>query len=73
MSASDPNAARRVLTEDPPGARPYLPGPASGQPQRPRSPGESEPADMGAFETGTEAEPRHESPAGDGGNGHRGG
>jgi len=68
-----PSPARTVLTEDPPGARPYLPDPESGRPQGPRSPGQSEPGDMGAFEDGAEAEPRHENPAGDGGTGYRGG
>ncbi|WP_342112232.1 hypothetical protein [Methylobacterium sp. SI9] len=69
----DPGAARTVLTEDPPGARPYLPEPVSRRPQDPRSPGQSEPGDMGAFEGGTGAEPRHEGPARHGGTGYRGG
>ncbi|MCJ2087213.1 hypothetical protein MKK88_14640 [Methylobacterium sp. E-005] len=71
--APDPDAARTVLTEDPPGARPYLPGSVSKHPQDPRSPGQSEPGDMGAFEGGTEAEPQREGPAGNGGTGYRGG
>lgn len=83
MSASDsdqsdphpsaPDSARTVLSEDPAGARPYLPEPMSGRPQGPRSPGQSEPGAMGAFERYTDAKPRHEGPEGDGGTGYRGG
>jgi hypothetical protein len=72
MSESDPGPARDVLSEDPPGARPYPPQPAAERPQGPRSPGQSEPGDMGDFGGEAAAEPRHERPAGDGGTGYRG-
>lgn len=72
MSESDPRPARDVLAEDPAGARPYPPEPVAKRPQGPRSPGQSEPGDMGAFDNRDYAEPQHESPAGDGGTGYRG-
>ncbi|SDO68859.1 hypothetical protein SAMN05216360_13713 [Methylobacterium phyllostachyos] len=73
MSAPDPNTAQTVLAEDPPGARTYPPEPVAKAPQGPRSPGQSEPGDMGAFEAQTDAAPGAENPAGDGGTGYRGG
>lgn len=72
MSESDPRSARDVLAENPPGARTYPPEAVPKRPQGPRSPGQSEPGDMGAFDNKTYAEPQHESPAGNRGSGYRG-
>jgi hypothetical protein len=72
MPESDPRPARETLAEDPPGARPYPPEPVAKRAQGARSPGQSEPGDMGAFDTKTDAEPRHEGPSGNGGSGYRG-
>ncbi|MGU3666693.1 hypothetical protein ACLBX9_21085 [Methylobacterium sp. A49B] len=72
MPESDPGPARETLAEDPPGGRPYPPEPVAKRAQGARSPGQSEPGDMGAFDTTTGAQPRHESPSGNGAWGYRG-
>lgn len=66
MSASDPRPARAVRAEDGPGARPSPPTEVSKRPQGPRSPGQSEPGDMGAFGGKTSEAPQHARPAGRG-------
>lgn len=48
MSESDPRPARAVRAGDEPGVRPYPPADVSKRPQGSRSPGQSEPGDMGA-------------------------
>lgn len=72
MSEPDPRPAREGRAENEPGARPYPPTDVSKRPQGPRSPGQSEPGDMGAFDGKSCGESQHESPAGDGGSGYRG-
>ncbi|GJE15120.1 hypothetical protein FOHLNKBM_6198 [Methylobacterium longum] len=73
MSGADPKTPQEVIAEAPAGARPYLPGNVARRSQGPRSSGESEPGDMGAFDNKEYEEPQHESTKGDGGSGYRGG
>ena len=73
MSGTDPKTSQDVIAEIPAGERPYLPGGVSDQPQGPRSSGQSEPGDMGAFDNKDYEEPQHESTKGDDGSGYRGG
>ena len=73
MSSADPKTPQEVIAEIPPGERPYPSGEVAGRPQGPRSSGESEPGDMGAFDNKEYEEPQHESTKGDDGSGYRGG
>lgn len=73
MSDADPKTPQEVITEAPSGARPYVPGDGAKRPQGPRSTGQSEPGDMGAFDEKEYKEPRRESTKGDSESGHRGG
>jgi hypothetical protein len=72
MQESDPRSPREERVELPSGGRPYPAAEPPERPQGPRSSGQSEPGDMGAFDDKTYAAPRPESPAGDGGRGYRG-
>ena len=73
MSSADPKTPQEVIAEAPPGKRPYPPGEVSDRPQGPRSAGQSEPGEMGAFDNKVYEEPQHESTKGDDGSGYRGG
>ena len=73
MREPDPKPAREPSAEDPPGARPYPAETASARPQGRRSPGGSEPGDMGDFDDKTDAAPPRASPGDKGGTGYRGG
>lgn len=72
MSGVDPTTAQEVITEAPSGARPYQPGDVAERPQGPRSPGEAEPGDMGAFDNKEYEDPQHESTKGNCESGYRG-
>ncbi len=73
MIDADPKTPQEVITEASSGARPYLSGDVAKRPQGPRSPGESEPGDMGAFDNKEYEEPQHESTKGNDESGYRGG
>lgn len=73
MSSADPKTPQEVVSEGQPGVRPYISGDVAGRPQGPRSPGESEPGDMGASDNKEYEEPQHESTKGNGGSSYRGG
>jgi hypothetical protein len=73
MSDVDPKTLQEVITEASSGARPYLSGDVTKRPQGPRSAGQSEPGDMGAFEDKEYEEPQHENTKGNDGSGYRGG
>ena len=70
MSDADPKTPQEVIAEAPSGARPYVPGDVAKRPQGPRSTGQSEPGDMGAFDN---EEYRHDKAKGDSEGGYRGG
>ena len=72
MSRTEPTPAQEVVTEAPSDARPYPPSDVAVRPQGPRSPGESEPRDMGAFDDEEYEEPQYESTKGNGKSGYRG-
>ena len=73
MTGTGPKTSQDVITEIPAGERPYPSGGVSDRPQGPRSSGQSEPGDMGAFDNKEYEEPQHESIKGDDGSGYRGG